>query len=111
MVLNIEKRFPTDPRTADIDRQFMWGSSLLISPVLEPNTRSVYAYFPKSARWFDFYNGEEIEESGRAYELDAPLDHIPVHIRGGSIIVTQQPAINTEHRFIYKRSESHNLII
>lgn len=75
----------------------MWGPSLLISPVLEPNTRSVFAYFPRGARWFDFHTGMEVE-SGRAHELEAPHDHIPVHVRGGSIIVMQEPAINTEHR-------------
>jgi alpha-glucosidase (family GH31 glycosyl hydrolase) len=30
------------------------------------------------------------------HEIFAPLDHIPLHIRGGSIITTQVPAMNTE---------------
>jgi alpha-glucosidase (family GH31 glycosyl hydrolase) len=76
----------------------MWGSALLISPVLEPNTRTVYAYFPK-ARWFDYYTGAEIQQTGRAHELDAPFDHIPLHIRGGHMIVTQAPAMNTQLRY------------
>jgi alpha-glucosidase (family GH31 glycosyl hydrolase) len=57
--------FSTDDRTFDNDRQFMWGSSLLISPVLEENKRSVFAYFPK-ARWFDYYSGAEIMETQRS---------------------------------------------
>ena len=76
----------------------MWGSSLLISPVLDYNKRTVYAYFPQ-ARWFDFYNGKEIPETGRIHELDAPLDHLPLHIKGGSIILTQQPAMTTTSRY------------
>ena len=87
--------FATDKRCSDIDRQFLWGSSLLISPVLEENKRSVFAYFP-SARWFDYYTGQEIMETGRAHELYAPLDYIPLHVRGNSILVTQVPAMNTE---------------
>jgi alpha-glucosidase (family GH31 glycosyl hydrolase) len=75
----------------------MWGSYLLISPVLDRNHRKVFAYFPK-ARWFDFYNGKEIVETGRTHEIDAPLDHLPLHVRGGAIIVTQEPAINTQER-------------
>lgn len=75
----------------------MWGSSLLISPVLDENTRTVYAYFPKT-RWFDFYTGKEVIGTGRAHELDAPLDFIPLHVRGGSIIVTQEPDVNTDLR-------------
>ena len=44
--------FPTDPSTWDVDRQFMWGSGLLISPVVEQGATSVEAYFP-DARWFE----------------------------------------------------------
>ena len=76
----------------------MWGSSLLISPVLEKNKRTVYAYFP-NAKWFDFYTGQEIEESGRIHEIDAPLDRLPLHIRGGSILVLQDSAMNTDLRY------------
>ena len=90
--------FPQDKRALQIDRQFMWGPYLLISPVLEDNHRTVHAYFPKDARWFDYYTGVEIE-GGRAHELDAPIDHIPLHVRGGGIIITQDPALNTELRF------------
>ncbi len=93
------ERFPTDVRTLDNDRQFMWGSSLLISPVLDKNKRTVYAYFPKS-RWFDYYTGEEVTETGRVHEINAPLDHLPLHIKGGSLITTQEHAVNTVLRFI-----------
>ena len=44
--------FPTDPSTWDIDRQFMWGSGLMISPVVEQGATSVDAYFP-DARWYE----------------------------------------------------------
>lgn len=73
----------------------MWGWALMVSPVLRPNTRTVFAYFPADNRWFDYYTGKEIE-SGRIHELDAPLDQIPLHVRGGIIIPTQDPALNTK---------------
>ena len=76
----------------------MWGSSLLISPVLDRNRRTVYAYFP-AARWFDFYTGVEVKETGRVHEINAPLDHLPLHVKGGSIIVTQKTGLNTDLRF------------
>lgn len=95
VIRSLMHEFPADKRTLDIDRQFMWGSELLISPVVDLNKRTVYAYFPK-ARWFDYYTGKEIEETGRMHELDVPLDYIPLHIKGGSILVTQEPAMNTE---------------
>ena len=84
----------------------MWGSELLISPVIEENKRTVFAYFPK-ARWFDFYTGKEVIETGRAHELDAPLDYIPLHVKGGSIIPTQEPAMNT----VLSRKNPFGLIV
>lgn len=36
--------------------------------------------------------------------LDAPLDHIPLHVRGGHIIPTQEPAINTALRYFTSTS-------
>ena len=78
----------------------------MISPVVNPNTRTVFAYFPK-ARWFDFYTGLEIPETGRIHEIDAPSDYLPLHIRGDSLLVTQEPANNTH----YSRMNSFGLII
>lgn len=84
----------------------MWGSELLISPVLDKNKRTVFAYFPNT-RWFDYYTGVEVSETGRAHELNAPLDHLPLHIRGGSLILTQEPALNT----IESRKHPYGLIV
>ncbi|XP_041073054.1 lysosomal alpha-glucosidase-like isoform X3 [Carcharodon carcharias] len=47
--------FPQDPNTSSIDRQFMWGEALLITPVLEPKTVEVSGYFP-STTWYNLYN-------------------------------------------------------
>ena len=50
----------------------------------------------------DFYcpQGAEISanRSGKYSELDAPLDHINLHIRGGHVIPIQGPANNTAFR-------------
>lgn len=47
-------RFPTDMKTYGIDKQFLWGNSLLVTPVLEPGVEYVVGYFPKGL-WYDFY--------------------------------------------------------
>jgi alpha-glucosidase (family GH31 glycosyl hydrolase) len=52
--------FPTDQVALGIDRQFMWGSGLLITPVLDEGTVSVNGYFPLTARWYSYYDGREI---------------------------------------------------
>lgn len=48
-------RFPTDPDCQTIDRQFLWGSSLLISPVLEEGALEVTAYLPPGT-WYSLHN-------------------------------------------------------
>lgn len=48
-------RFPTDPNCQTIDRQFLWGSSLLISPVLEQGAVELSAYLPPGI-WYSLHN-------------------------------------------------------
>uniref|UniRef100_A0A8C4EJJ1 Lysosomal alpha-glucosidase n=1 Tax=Dicentrarchus labrax TaxID=13489 RepID=A0A8C4EJJ1_DICLA len=47
--------FPTDPNSQTIDRQFLWGSSLLISPVLEQGAVELAAYLPPGT-WYSLHN-------------------------------------------------------
>uniref|UniRef100_A0A5S6R1Y4 P-type domain-containing protein n=1 Tax=Trichuris muris TaxID=70415 RepID=A0A5S6R1Y4_TRIMR len=89
--------FPTDNLTYDIDRQFMWGPAMLITPALEPDTISVVGYFP-NAKWYNIYedyqNGLCVSPGYR--RLRAPLGGPPpVHVRGGYILPRQRPALNT----------------
>lgn len=88
--------FPTDPETFEIDEQFLIGSSFLVSPVLKPKKTTVNAYFPE-ARWYDFRKGHLIEKNGWS-SLNAPINYINLHLRGGSIIPIQDPkeCLNTE---------------
>eukprot|EP00743_Colponemidia_sp_Colp-15_P001390 GILK01001525.1.p1 GENE.GILK01001525.1~~GILK01001525.1.p1 ORF type:complete len:894 (-),score=148.33 GILK01001525.1:161-2842(-) len=83
--------FPQDLQLAQFDRQFMVGHSLLVSPVLEEGATQLGIYLP-AARWFDFYTGEEVGDSvhGELITVQTPIDHLPVHIRGGSVIPRHQ---------------------
>ncbi|XP_044534936.1 maltase-glucoamylase, intestinal-like [Gracilinanus agilis] len=98
--------FIEDKETWDIFLQFLWGPAFLISPVLEPNSRQVSAYFPR-ARWYDYYSGSDIGVRGQWKDLPAPLDHISLHIRGGYILPWQEPANNTH----YSRRNSLGLLV
>ncbi|KAL3869416.1 hypothetical protein ACJMK2_042100, partial [Sinanodonta woodiana] len=87
--------FPKDQRTWDIDTQFLWGPCLLIAPVLEQGKITKDVYFPEG-NWFDYYSGKEIT-SKRMMTVDAPRDFLPLYIRGGYILPTQDAANNTVH--------------
>nr|XP_026694311.1 LOW QUALITY PROTEIN: lysosomal alpha-glucosidase-like [Ciona intestinalis] len=87
--------FINDVNTITIDEQFMWGPALLFSPVLYQGETSVSAYFP-DARWYDYANGVELGTRGNVASISAPIGTIPIHVRGGYVIPTQEPASNTE---------------
>lgn len=95
VVRSLMHEFPLDKTTHDLDEQFLWGSALLISPVLEQGSTQKQAYFPRASRWYDFYTGIEQPISG-FITLNAPIDYIPLHVRGGHIIPLQDSAMNTE---------------
>jgi len=76
--------FQEDERTWDIDDQFMVGPFVLVAPVLEEEMRSREVYLPNS-NWFDFWSDDLIKGPSR-FTCDAPLDKIPMYIRGGAII-------------------------
>ncbi|KAL1277698.1 hypothetical protein QQF64_024371 [Cirrhinus molitorella] len=86
--------FPTDPNCQAIDRQFLWGSSLLISPVLEEGALEVTAYLPPGT-WYSLHNGEAYYSKGQYILFPAPLDTINVHVREGSVIPQQVPALTS----------------
>ncbi|XP_053782529.1 probable maltase-glucoamylase 2 isoform X1 [Desmodus rotundus] len=86
--------FSEDRTTWDIDRQFMLGPAVLVSPVLSSNTFELQAYFPL-ARWYDYSTGSGNTSTGEWRTLQAPLDHINLHIRGGSVLPWQEAGMNT----------------
>ncbi|QKX64214.1 uncharacterized protein TRUGW13939_11387 [Talaromyces rugulosus] len=92
--------FPTDPSLASADRQFLVGPSLMVIPVLEQGADSVRGVFPGLSAgeiWYDWYTQTEFTKAkpGVNTTIDAPLGHIPVFVRGSSVLSLQQPALTT----------------
>jgi alpha-D-xyloside xylohydrolase len=88
--------FPDDLRAREIGDQYLFGPSLLVSPVsaYQQRTRPVYLPAPPApaiapaatpAPWFDFWTGEAVA-AGAVAQAPAPYDAIPVHVRAGSIL-------------------------
>jgi len=82
--------FPDDPRTYDLETQFMFGDALLVAPVVEDGARQRAVYLPKGT-WFDYWTGERLE-GGREITVEAPLSALPVFVRSGHAVF-RQPAV------------------
>ncbi|KAF2868731.1 glycosyl hydrolases family 31-domain-containing protein [Massariosphaeria phaeospora] len=91
--------FPNEPQLAGVDNQFLLGPSILVTPVLEPQVDTVKGVFPgvvDGTSWYDWYTGERVKaQAGVNTSIPAPLGHIPVFIRGGSVLPTQEPGYTT----------------
>jgi alpha-D-xyloside xylohydrolase len=74
-----------DPKVASIGDQFMFGPAILVNPVTEEGAKSRSLYLPGASAWYDFWSGEKLD-GGRRIIAEAPLDRIPLYVRGGSIL-------------------------
>jgi alpha-D-xyloside xylohydrolase len=76
--------FRRDTRAQNISDQFLFGPAILVNPVTEPGATSRHLYLP-DATWYDFWTGVRMP-GGRAIDVPAPLNRLPLLIRAGSIM-------------------------
>jgi alpha-D-xyloside xylohydrolase len=77
--------FPAEPRIDVIDDQYMLGGDLLVAPVMQLGARSRVIYFPKG-QWWSFDRLVTSIQGPGYHEVDAPLERIPLFVRGGAIL-------------------------
>lgn len=82
--------FPDDPRAWTIEDQMMFGSDVLVAPVLEAGARSRRVYLPAGCRWTHAFTGEVLE-GGVEIEQSATLEEIPVYLRNGAPVPVAPP--------------------
>jgi len=96
--------FANDRKVLDINDQYMFGKSFLVSPVTESmyskkvvngkdttyvadfsKTKDEEVYLPKGSDWVDFWTGEKYD-GGQTVNKNTPIDIIPLYVRAGSIL-------------------------
>jgi alpha-D-xyloside xylohydrolase len=73
--------FPADPVCWDIQDQFLFGDDILVAPVVTEGAREREVYLPAGADWRDAWTGAPAA-GGRWVTAAAPLELIPVYVRG-----------------------------
>jgi alpha-D-xyloside xylohydrolase len=77
--------FPHDLKASNLNDAYLFGPSLLISPVLGYKERTRNVYLPEGQGWYDLYTGQYFK-GGRAINAAAPYEQMPVFVKEGAII-------------------------
>ncbi|HEX9652371.1 MAG TPA: glycoside hydrolase family 31 protein [bacterium] len=80
-----------DPHVYDgqWQEQFLVGENLLVAPVTRIGHNLKKVYLPPG-QWLDL-NTETVYDGGKAIIVDAPIDRLPMFLRSGGIIPSQEP--------------------
>jgi len=64
--------------------EFVFGNSILVCPINEPNAKGRRVYIPRGT-WYNFWDNTTVQ-GGKEYWVDADLDSMPLFIKSGAII-------------------------
>jgi alpha-D-xyloside xylohydrolase len=81
--------FQHDQAAWTVDDAYMFGSDLLVAPVMSMGARRRSVYLPKGASWTDAWTGQR-HVGGTSVEVEAPLDRIPLFLRDGAELPIRQ---------------------
>src|SRR5689334_14253600 len=87
LVLN----YQDDENTYNLDDEFMVGNDLLVAPILKPDVTKRLVYLPVGT-WYDYWTDKKYT-GGTMISVEAPLDLVPMFVRGGAMIPVG-PALN-----------------
>jgi alpha-D-xyloside xylohydrolase len=78
--------FPGDEQALAQKYEFMFGPSLLVAPVVQPEATQWPVYAPSTpGGWFDWWTENKVS-GGRISAADAPLAKIPLLVKAGSLV-------------------------
>ncbi|KAL5638373.1 hypothetical protein ACGC1H_005151 [Rhizoctonia solani] len=85
--------FPKDKQGFAIDDQYYIGNSgLLVKPVTDPGVEKTNVYLAEAQPYYDYrtYEVYQGSEPGKNVTVPAPLEKIPVLVRGGHVVPTRE---------------------
>ena len=80
--------FLGDQEALKQDGAYMFGKSILVSPVMDGGVSQWKVYLPENeAGWYDWWTGRKVA-GGQYVNADVDIETIPVYVKGGSIVPT-----------------------
>ena len=86
--------YPDDPAVANLSSEWMFGNSLLVSPVVASGVTQQSVYLPEGI-WYDFHSGKEYAGSTQ-HNVAVTAEEIPLFVKAGSIIPMSPAAQYTD---------------
>ena len=73
----------------DISDEYLWGSEVLVAPVMTEGATSRSVTFP-AGQWMSIDNPQKVYEAHSTVTVDAPLEVLPVFVKAGAFIPTAE---------------------
>ncbi|MGO9272589.1 MAG: glycoside hydrolase family 31 protein [Terriglobia bacterium] len=80
--------YPDDLTAVDQNDEYLFGNDLLVAPVTKDDDTSRPVYLPRGI-WYDFWTDHRYTGPAEI-EVAAPMERIPLFVRGGAIVPSQQ---------------------
>lgn len=77
--------YQDDVNTFNQSSEYLYGSNLLIAPVVTQDAVRRSVYLPKGS-WIDYWDGTEYTGPQTIANYSAPLEKLPIFVRAGAII-------------------------
>ena len=78
--------FPNDPQTFDVGNEYLFGPSVLVTPVTTAGATTQSVYLPSGAAgWYNFWTGKKSSD-GQRLDVSAPVETVPLFVRAGSLL-------------------------
>lgn len=87
--------FPNDTTSYSTDSEYLFGPSILVSPVVEQGKKNQDVYLPAGINWYSWWTNKK-EKGGYIVDCKLSLNTIPIFVKAGSFIPTTTPVNSTD---------------
>lgn len=85
IIRSLALMYPENTDTYWRSCEFFLGDALYVVPVQHPGESGCFFYVPPG-RWYSYWNDKPASDSGAEAWVQTPISHIPVFVRGGSVV-------------------------